>query len=285
MASKAAADEVVRVLALDDDIAVLRPLERLLATRGFAVTPFTAQDEAVAALRDDPLGFDVFLLDRFLGPGIDGLDVLVEARRIAPDLPVVMLSGDDSGVTASAALRAGAFYYLQKPVGHPEVVSLTLLRASHYGRLQRRARALEKQVQLSDKFELMVGASPPMRDVFATVARPAAGDPPPAGSGESVVDVGGGAGAPPERAGMNGTAPAQVQGGGHEEANWSDDEPFRKARDIALNDFERRYFTRLLRRTEGNLSEAARLAGLDRSNLRRALARLGMRPEDWRSAR
>ena len=74
--------------------------------------------------------------------------------------------------------------------------------------------------------------------------------------------------------------------GGTGEVGALDDDilPFRRARDAALNEFERRYFTRLLRRTEGNLSEAARLAGLDRSNLRRALARLGMRPEDWRAA-
>ena len=82
--------------------------------------------------------------------------------------------------------------------------------------------------------------------------------------------------------GPGGTGASGV--GGVDPAGSSDHEPFRKARDIALGEFERRYFTRLLRRTEGNLSEAARLAGLDRSNLRRALARLGMRPEDWRGA-
>ena len=83
-----------------------------------------------------------------------------------------------------------------------------------------------------------------------------------------------------DRAGAGG--PPRPANGAAEPTTWSDDQPFRKARDLALGEFERRYFTRLLRRTEGNLSEAARLAGLDRSNLRRALARLGMRPEDWR---
>jgi DNA-binding NtrC family response regulator len=495
MVSKVASDEVVRVLALDDDITVLRPLKRLLATRGFEVTPFTMRDEAVTTLRADPGGYDVFLLDRFLGPGIDGLDVLVEARQIAPDLPVVMLSGDDSGVTASAALKAGAFYYLQKPVEDMEVVSLTLLRASHYGRLQQRARTLEKQVELSDKFELMVGASPAIREVFATVAKVAETDVsvlimgdsgtgkeltaraihnrsarargpfialncgaipetlidselfghargaftgatearsgvfseahggtvlldeigeipltaqqrllrvlqehelrPVGGTGSRKVDVRVIAATnvdleemvrqqkfradlyyrlhvvairlPPLRERMDdlpliaahllekhaakmkrpvphfssaaveamlvydwpgnvrelenviqrslaltssaeigieslptrlaqGAAPdaAPPRNGGpvadraHDRpptgdgGGWSEEQVYRKAREIALTDFERRYFTRLLRRTEGNLSEAARLAGLDRSNLRRALARLGMRPENWR---
>ncbi|HWM88915.1 MAG TPA: helix-turn-helix domain-containing protein, partial [Kofleriaceae bacterium] len=79
-----------------------------------------------------------------------------------------------------------------------------------------------------------------------------------------------------------GNAIERGQGGAIDGGPWSEEQTFRKAREIALGEFERRYFTRLLRRTEGNLSEAARLAGLDRSNLRRALARLGMRPEAWR---
>jgi DNA-binding NtrC family response regulator len=172
----AAADEAIRVLALDDDIDVLRPIARLLTVRGFELAPHTTSEAALSALRSEPRGFDVFLLDRFLGPGEDGLDVLVAARKIAPELPVVMLSGDESGVTASAALRAGAFHFLSKPVQDIEVVSLTLTRAAHYGRLQLRARVLEEQVQLNQKFEHMVGASPAMRELYAMVAKVAVAD-------------------------------------------------------------------------------------------------------------
>ena len=172
----AGADEAIRVLALDDDIDVLRPIARLLTVRGFELTPHTTTDAALSALRSEPRGFDVFLLDRFLGPGEDGLDVLVAARKIAPELPVVMLSGDESGVTASAALRAGAFHFLSKPVEDIEVVSLTLTRAAHYGRLQLRARVLEEQVQLNQVFEHMVGASPIMRELYAMVAKVAVAD-------------------------------------------------------------------------------------------------------------
>ncbi len=172
----ASADDAIRVLALDDDIEVLRPIARLLTLRGFELTPHTTTDAALSALRAEPRGYDVFLLDRFLGPGQDGLDVLVAARKISPELPVVMLSGDESGVTASAALRAGAFHFLSKPVEDIEVVSLTLTRAAHFGRLQLRARVLEEQVQLNQRFEHMVGASPVMRELYAMVAKVAVAD-------------------------------------------------------------------------------------------------------------
>lgn len=55
------------------------------------------------------------------------------------------------------------------------------------------------------------------------------------------------------------------------------DLPYRSAKERALEDFERAYFTTLLHRTGGNVSEAARQAGLDRSNFRRALRRAKVR--------
>jgi DNA-binding NtrC family response regulator len=55
------------------------------------------------------------------------------------------------------------------------------------------------------------------------------------------------------------------------------DLPYRLAKERALEDFEQSYFTALLNRTGGNVSEAARQAGLDRSNFRRALRRAKIR--------
>jgi transcriptional regulator of acetoin/glycerol metabolism len=51
--------------------------------------------------------------------------------------------------------------------------------------------------------------------------------------------------------------------------------PYREAKQHALTIFDEAYFTALLRRTGGNISEAARQAGLDRSNFRRASKRSG----------
>jgi len=176
--SSVAGDEAIRVIALDDDIDVLRPIARLLSVRGFELSAHTTSESALSALRAEPRAFDVFLLlDRFLGAGEDGLDVLVAARKIAPELPVVMLSGDDdTGETAAAALHAGAFHFLSKPVEDMELVSLTLTRAAHYGRLQLRARVLEEQVTLDQRFEHMVGTSPAMRELYAMVATIAVAD-------------------------------------------------------------------------------------------------------------
>lgn len=74
----------------------------------------------------------------------------------------------------------------------------------------------------------------------------------------------------------------------HLEARRKDDEedvyklPFREAKDRAVELFERRYVESLLARGKGNVSEAARNSGLDRSNFRRLMARYGVHPEDFR---
>jgi DNA-binding NtrC family response regulator len=58
------------------------------------------------------------------------------------------------------------------------------------------------------------------------------------------------------------------------------DLPYREAKDQALSAFEHAYFSALLQQTNGNVSEAARKAGLDRSNFRRAVKRAGLKARD-----
>jgi DNA-binding NtrC family response regulator len=54
--------------------------------------------------------------------------------------------------------------------------------------------------------------------------------------------------------------------------------PYTEARKALLDDFDRRYASGLLEATGGNVSQAARLAGLDRTNFRRLMKRVGIRP-------
>jgi len=80
---------------------------------------------------------------------------------------------------------------------------------------------------------------------------------------------------------------ARGRNGGYHEAGNSPilmleglDLPYRDAKDQALTAFEHAYFSALLLQTGGNVSEAARKAGLDRSNFRRAVKRAGLKTRD-----
>jgi DNA-binding NtrC family response regulator len=68
-----------------------------------------------------------------------------------------------------------------------------------------------------------------------------------------------------------------------EDLEWAAALSLAEAKKRAVDDFERRYVTRALERASGNLTEAARASGLDRSNFRRVLTRLGVDADQFRA--
>ncbi len=87
----------LRVICLDDDEAMLFLLGRLLSRRGMQVSTFSDQQAAIDAIREAPENFDVLVTDYNM-PGMSGVDVAIEVRKIRPDLPLILASGfvDDS---------------------------------------------------------------------------------------------------------------------------------------------------------------------------------------------
>jgi len=87
-------------------------LEELLVMDGYGVRAVTDAVAALRALADDPP--DVVLLDIGL-PGLNGVDALPALRALAPDVKVIMVSGESSAELAQRALAYGAFDYVTKP--------------------------------------------------------------------------------------------------------------------------------------------------------------------------
>jgi len=94
------------ILYLDDDDTLVFLVSRLLEQRGFRVAAFEVQDDALAAVRDNPKAYDLFLTD-FNMPGMSGLDVAREALAIAPDLNVALASGYITEELKAEALAIG----------------------------------------------------------------------------------------------------------------------------------------------------------------------------------
>jgi two-component system NtrC family response regulator len=156
-----------RVLVADDDAAVRRVLERHLEDAGYAVKAADGGTTALAALREG--GFAALVTDLQM-PGMDGLALLSEAKRLDPALPVVVITAHGSVETAVDAMRKGAFDYVEKPF-HKDVLLLTLERAlRHRALLEENLRLTEA---LAREFSLgnLVGGSPPMQEVFRQAAR------------------------------------------------------------------------------------------------------------------
>ncbi len=80
------------ILYLDDDEALVSLMKRLLERRGYHVSDHISQEAALAALRADPMAFDLVVTDYNM-PGMSGLDVAREVKAIRADLPVAIASG------------------------------------------------------------------------------------------------------------------------------------------------------------------------------------------------
>jgi two-component system response regulator FixJ len=100
------------VYVLDDDTAVLRSLERLLSSASFEPVIFERPDLFLTAAKTFKTG--CVLLDVRL-PGISGLEVQTQLRRMRDDLPVIVMTGQGDIQTAVRAMKAGATDFLEKP--------------------------------------------------------------------------------------------------------------------------------------------------------------------------
>ena len=93
------------ILYLDDDDTLVFLVRRLLERRGYRVTAFTSQTQAIDAVRASPDGFQLLLTD-FNMPGMSGLEVAKAVLEINPRLPVAVASGyitDELQAEAKAA--------------------------------------------------------------------------------------------------------------------------------------------------------------------------------------
>jgi DNA-binding NtrC family response regulator len=161
------AAEPARVLVVDDEESVARAIARMAEHFGHDVVMASSVPEAVDRFdRDAP---DVVLTDLKLGDH-DGLELLRHVQEIAPDTPVVLITGQATVDSAMEAIRAGAYDYLSKPPRMQELGAL-LKRAVEKKRMAEEVRHLQREIQVYTRVEPIAGSSPQMLEVYKTVAR------------------------------------------------------------------------------------------------------------------
>ncbi|CAH8324242.1 unnamed protein product [Eruca vesicaria subsp. sativa] len=104
----------LRVLVVDDDPTCLMILERMLRTCLYEVTKCNRAELALSLLRKNKHGFDIVISDVHM-PDMDGFKLL-EHVGLEMDLPVIMMSADDSKSVVLKGVTHGAVDYLIKPV-------------------------------------------------------------------------------------------------------------------------------------------------------------------------
>ena len=134
-----------RILVVDDDARILRFLQRSLEEEGYEVA--TACDGAEALNRLKQEAFALILTDMRM-PHMDGLVLLREARRLRPDVAIIVLTGHGTLENAVAALREdGAYDYLLKPLEALDALSQTVRKALQHRRQLLRDQELLRQLE------------------------------------------------------------------------------------------------------------------------------------------
>ncbi len=158
------------VLVVDDEELYRRSLERILARVGHTVSTARDASEALAVVSSQTV--DLVLCDVRM-PGISGLELVRQIRDLEPDLPCIVVTGYGSPEHSVDALRAGAFWYLEKPFDQAnlDVVRKLVEQAIEHGRLKAENRLLHTQLRSRYRFENIVGASPALRHVLDHVEK------------------------------------------------------------------------------------------------------------------
>jgi DNA-binding NtrC family response regulator len=156
-----------RVLIVDDEPSMCETLDAGLAPKGFDVTWTTSPNEALDRLA--AAEFDVVLTDLNMR-SMNGIELCERVVANRPDVPVVVITAFGSFETAVAAIRAGAYDFITKPV-KIDALALALERAAQHRTLREEVKRLRQMVADSRRFEDLLGASPAMRKVYDLLER------------------------------------------------------------------------------------------------------------------
>ncbi len=156
------AEKKVAVHVIDDEPIIHEVLNQLLTTEGYEVELSSSGEEALEKLSSQ--AYDVTLLD-LLMPGLDGIEVLKQIKRIDPQAVIIIITAYASVESAIAAMKMGAHDYIQKPFKHDELI-LIIERALEHKSLQDENLRLKGELDRKFSFENIVGQSQPMQKIF-----------------------------------------------------------------------------------------------------------------------
>jgi DNA-binding NtrC family response regulator len=237
MGAPEASGDASRVIVVDDDAVHLRTVAGHLESQHYDVRTFASAAQALSHL--DACGDVHVLLAELYMPETSGIDLVRALGERYPAVTPILMAARTDVATAALSIRHGAYDYLVKPI-EPDALLLAVRRAVERARLFRQNLHVQRKLEVA--LARLAAHEPDAHELEDAIERAIA-----LARGEDSTRHG----PPPALSGPK-------------------LEPLSEAR----SRFERGYVEEALRRAGGNLSAAARIAGIDRSNFRRLLRRL-----------
>ncbi len=156
-----------RILIMDDEEQERNRIETFLMQRKYDVLGVGSVAEAMEAIKRER--FDLFLTDCNI-PGVDALRTSGEARKLNPDMAVIIMTSFGTIETAVKAIKAGAYDYLPKPIDL-EQLALLIERISERQNLIRENTELKEQLRERYKFDEIVSTSHAMEEALNLAGR------------------------------------------------------------------------------------------------------------------
>ena len=156
-----------QIVILDDEVVTVRRLVHALKRDGYHTEGFVDAADAMERLRESPP--DVLVMDVHL-QGADGVDLMQRLHPLIPNTAVILITGYASIDHAVDATKKGAFHYLAKPFRLETLREVIAQALQHVAEFASDDSAAEETGK-SDRFGDIIGASPPMRAIYKTIAQ------------------------------------------------------------------------------------------------------------------
>ncbi|MFH0787661.1 MAG: sigma-54 dependent transcriptional regulator [Pseudomonadota bacterium] len=162
------------LLVVDDEPNALFGITQLLKDEGYKVVPASSGREALELLEKNTIS--LVITDQKM-PGLSGLDLLYEIKKLDQDIPVILLTGYGSVNMAVEALKQGAYYFFEKPIFNSLDKFLTIIgQALKTQELEKELSQLRKEVSEKYSFPNVIGQGQKMLEIFEFIGRVAQTD-------------------------------------------------------------------------------------------------------------
>ncbi len=154
-----------KILVVDDEAIIRESLRDWLSDSGYQV--LTAEDgpHALELIEKEAPG--IAIVDLVM-PGMDGIELLKKAKEISPNIEVIVITAYASIPTAIAAMKEGAYDYVEKPFS-PERVELLIKKLIEHMDLVEENISLHQKLDQRNCFEDIITKSPKMQQVIELI--------------------------------------------------------------------------------------------------------------------